>query len=115
VQGFEPAQVLRRVVAGKLGQEQRRRLALDKAVDDGAEHRDLARQVDHRAVDQFDRRRVQLDDPSRRVHRAEKAREMADAEDPVRRDRLQVEFDLVEKGEGALGADQQLRHVVAAA
>ena len=40
---------------------------------------------------------------------------MADAEHPVRRDRLQFELDLVEKGEGALGADQQPRHVVAAA
>ena len=39
---------------------------------------------------------------------------MADAENPVRRDRLQIKLDLVEKGEGALGADQKARHVVAA-
>ena len=39
---------------------------------------------------------------------------MADAEHPVRRYRLQIEFDLAEKGERALGADQQMRHVVAA-
>ena len=48
------------------------------------------------------------------VHRAVEAREMADAEDPVRRDRLQFELDLGEEGEGAFGADQQVRHVVAA-
>ena len=38
---------------------------------------------------------------------------MADAENPVRRDRLQIELDLVEKGEGAFRSDQQPRHVVA--
>ena len=41
-------------------------------------------------------------------------REMADAEHPMRRDRLQIEFDLIEKGEGAFRADQQLCHIVAA-
>src|SRR5215469_18342123 len=38
---------------------------------------------------------------------------MTDAEDPVRRDRLQFELDLVEEGERALGADEKPRHVVA--
>ena len=38
---------------------------------------------------------------------------MADAEDPVRGDRLEVELDLGEEGEGALGADQEMRRVVA--
>ena len=38
---------------------------------------------------------------------------MADAEDAVGRDRLQVQFDLGEEGERAFRADQKLRHVVA--
>ena len=38
---------------------------------------------------------------------------MTDAEHAIRRDRLQIELDLVEEGEGALGADQQMGHVVA--
>src|SRR5215469_1423248 len=39
---------------------------------------------------------------------------MTNAEDPVRRYRLQFELDLVEEGEGALGADKQPRHVMPA-
>ena len=65
-------------------------------------------------VDQLDRAGAELDDPPGRRHRAVEAREMADAERPVGRDRLQFELDLVEEGEGALGADQQPRHVVPA-
>src|SRR5258707_14966000 len=38
---------------------------------------------------------------------------MADAENPMRRDRLEVELDLVEEGERPLRADEQARHVVA--
>src|SRR5438445_654035 len=49
-----------------------------------------------------------------RVHRSVEAREMADAEDPVGRDRLQVQFDLGEEAERPFRADQQMRHVVAA-
>ena len=113
-QRLQTAQIVGRVVAGKFGQQHRGRLALHEPVDHGAEHRDVARQFDHRAVDQLDGARAQLDDPPGRSHRAVEAREMADAEDPVRRDRLQFELDLVEEGEGALGADQEARHVVAA-
>ena len=103
---LQPPQILVPIVAGEFGQQQRRGLALYEAIDDGAEHRDLARQIDHRPVDEFDRTRAQFDDLPRRIHRRVKAREMADAQHPVRRDRLQFEFDLVEEGEGALGADE---------
>src|SRR5438105_13554605 len=64
-------------------------------------------------VDQLDRAGAELDDPPGRRHRAVEAREMADAERPVGRDRLQFELDLVEEGEGALRADEHPRHVVA--
>ena len=58
----EAAQVVVGVVAGELDEQHRVRLAADEAVDDRAEHRDVARQLDHRAVDQLDRARAQLDD-----------------------------------------------------
>ena len=101
---LEAAQIVVGVVAGEFGEEDRLRLALDEAVDGRAEHRVVARQLDHRAVDQLDRRRAQLDDVLGRVHRLVEAREMADAEDPVRRDRLEVELDLGEEGEGAFAS-----------
>ncbi len=112
-QRLQAPDIVCRIVAGKFGQQDRGRLALHKPVDDRAEHRDVARQLDHRAVDQLDRAGPELDDLLGRRHRTVEAREMADAEHPVRRDRLQFELDLVEEREGALGADQKLRHVVA--
>src|SRR5262249_40461165 len=87
-QRLEAPQIVRWVVAGELGQQQRRRLALHETVDYGAKHRNVARQFDHRAVDQLDRAGAELDDPPGQGHRTVEAREMADAEDPVRRDRL---------------------------
>ena len=106
-------QIVVGVVAGELGQQDRVGFASDKAIDHRAEHRVVARQLDHRAIDQLDRGRAELDDVLRRIHRLVEGREMADAEHPVRRDRLQVQFDLAEKGERAFRADQQMRHVVA--
>ncbi len=76
---LEPPQVLRRVVAGEFGQQQRGRFPLNEALDNRAEHRDVARQIDHRAVDQLDRAGTELDDPPGCGHRAVEAREMADA------------------------------------
>ncbi len=101
------------VLAGEFDEQQRRRLALDEAVDGGAEHGNVARQVDHGAVDQLDRGRAQRHDAPGRRHRLVESREMADAEHAVRRDRLQLELDGIEEGERALRADQQMRHVVA--
>ena len=95
------------VLAGELDQQQRIRLAAHEALDGGAEHRDLARQLDHGAVHQLDRGRIELDDVLGRVHRLVEGREMADAEHLVRRDRLQLQLELGEERERALGADQQ--------
>jgi hypothetical protein len=53
---FEAPQVFGRVVAGEFAQEDRVGLAPDKTLDDRAEHRVVAGQLDHRAVDQLDRR-----------------------------------------------------------
>ena len=113
-QRLEAPQIVGGVVAGEFGQQRSRRARpRTKRSTTGAEHRDVARQFDHRAVDQLDRAGPELDDLPGRGHRAVEGREMADAEHPVRRDRLQFELDLVEEGERALGADQQARHVVA--
>ena len=65
----EAPEIVLGVVAGELGEEEGGRLAADEAVDDRAEHRDVARELDHRAVDELDGRRPQLHDVLRRVHR----------------------------------------------
>ena len=94
---FQAAQIVVPVVAGEFGQQDRIRLAPDEAIDGGAEHRVVARQLDHRAIDQFDRGGPQLDDVLRRVHRLVEGGEMADAEHPMRRYRLKIELYLTEK------------------
>ena len=45
-----------------------------------AEHRDVAREPDHGAIDQLDRDRAELDDVLRRLHRLVEAAEMAGAD-----------------------------------
>ena len=54
---LQAAQIVVGVVAGEFGQQDRVGLAPDEAVDDRAEHRVVARQLDHRAIDQLDRGR----------------------------------------------------------
>ncbi len=110
---LEAAQIVVGVLAGEFAEEDRVGLAPDKALDDRAEDGVVAGQLDHRAIDQLDRRGAQLDDVLGRLHRLVEAREMADAEDPVRGDRLEVELDLGEEGERAFRADQEMGHVVA--
>ena len=50
------------VLTGEFDQQQRIGLALDEALDGGAENRDVAGELDHGAVDQLDRARLQIDD-----------------------------------------------------
>ena len=80
----------------------------------GLEHRDVAAEREHGAVDQFDRDRPQLDQMLGGVHRLVETAEMADAERLVADDRPQLQLDLGGEGERAFGADQQMRHVVGA-
>ena len=103
------------VVAGKLDQQDRVRITLEKAIDRGLECRVTARKFEHGAVDQFDRNGLQLDDVLRRFHRAEKGREVAHAERLVPRQRREIEMDALRIRQRAFGTDQQMRHVVAGA
>ena len=59
-------------------------------VDDGAERGIAAREVDHRPVDQLDRRRPELDEVLRAFHRAVERREVDDAERAMRRQRREA-------------------------
>ena len=108
----EAGALLLLVLAGELDQQEGAGRAADEPADGAAVNRDVARQVDHRAVDQLDSRWAELDDGRRRLHRRAQCREVANAEHRVGRDRLQRQLDLGKGGEGAFGTDQQVRHVV---
>ena len=100
------------LVAGELHQQQRARLAAHVFRHRGREGRDAARELDHRAVDQLHRDRVERDQRLGRAHRRAEAREVADAERLGTWERLQREVDRGEVRQRALGAHQQPGHVV---
>src|SRR5206468_2224561 len=91
----------------------RRRLAPDEAFDGWTVHRDLARQSNHCLVDQLHGGGTELDDVLRRIHRLVERGEVADAENAIAWDRLEIELDRLEEGERSFRADEQMRHVVA--
>ena len=87
-------------------------IAAHGGADDRLEHRDLAPERDHGAVDQFDRDRPQLHQMLGGIHRLVEAAEMADAQHLVADHRPQLQFDLGGEGQRAFRADQQMRQVV---
>ena len=103
-------QIVRLIFFRKFDDQQRIRIAAHGRLDHGPEHRDVAAERNHGAVDQFHRDRPQLHQMLRRIHRLVETAEMADAEHLVADDRPQLEFDLRGEGQRAFGADQQMRH-----
>ncbi len=80
VEPVEAAQVLCLLVLGELNEQQRVGLAAHVGFHDRAEHRDVARELDQRAIDHLDGHGTQLDDVLRRLHRLAEGGEVADAE-----------------------------------
>ena len=78
----------------------------------GLEHRDLAPQRQHGAVDQFHRDRAQFHQMLGRIHRLVKTAEMADAQHLVADHRPQLQFDLRGEGQRAFRSHQQMRQIV---
>ena len=100
------------VVAVELDDQQRVRFADQHPVDRRAEDRDAAAEIDHRAIDQFHRLGIELHDMLRRLHRVAECRELADAEQLARLDRLQRQFERGGEGERAFRTHQQPRQVL---
>ncbi len=73
-------QVLRLVILRKLDQQQGRRIAAHKFINDRSELRDVAAKRDHVVIDQLDRHRTQFDDVLGCIHRCPEGREVADAQ-----------------------------------
>ena len=112
----QPAEILAMIVLAELDEQDRLRIAAHHGIDRRLEHRDVARQAEHGAVDQFDGNRRELDDVLRRLHRALEAAEVAGADRAAAEQRRELELDLGGEAERAFGADQDMRevHVVAA-
>ena len=100
------------VVLGELDEQHRIRLAAHEGVDGRAEHRDVAGELDHGAVDELDRDRLELDDMLGRRHRIVEAREVAGADRAPPEQRPQLELDPRREAERAFRADEDMREVV---
>ena len=107
----EPPLLGVRVLACELDEEEGVGLAPDEALDRRAEQRDVARELDHGAVDQLHRAGFQRDDVRGRLHRGPEAREVAHAEHPVGGERRERELDGGGAGERAFGADEEVAQV----
>ena len=99
------------LVARELDEQDRVRLAADRLVHGRAEGCDVARQLDHRPVDELYGRGPEPDDVPREVHRLIESREVHHAEHLVRRQRRKLELDLAEQPKRSFGADEQLREI----
>ena len=99
------------LVAVEFDDEQAVGVAFDHSVDGGAEDRDLAAEVDHGAVDEFDGFGVKGDEVLAGGHGGAEAGELADPQDFAGLDGVQLELDLGGEGEGAFGADEEAGEV----
>ncbi len=111
VEPQKPAEILLLVVLAELHEQDRLRIAAHDRVDGRLEHRDVARQPEHGAVDRLHRDRPELDDVLGRLHRALEGREVAGADRAAAHERRELQFDAGRKAERALGADQDMREV----
>jgi hypothetical protein len=68
------------IVLGKFDEQHGFGVTAHDGLDRGPEHRDLARQTEHRAIDELDCDGGELDDVLRGVHRREEAAEVAGAD-----------------------------------
>ena len=105
------AQVLVLVLLGELDEQDRRGITAHHRIDRGLEHRDVAREPQHGAIDQLHRDRPELDDVLRGVHRLGEAAEMAGADPAPSEQRRELQLDLGGEGERALGADENMREI----
>ena len=109
---FRRRRVLGLILFGEFDDQDRIGIAANGRPDDRLEHRDLAAERDHGAVDQLDRDRAQFDQMLGGIHRLVEAAEMADAQHLVADDGPQFQLDLGGEGQRAFGADQKMRHIV---
>ncbi len=108
---LQPALVLHLALV-ELDQQDRLRLAVHEGLQRRAEHGDLARELQHGAVDQLDRDRLELDQMLRRIHRLIERAEMARAHHAPAQHRRQLQLDACGKRERALRAEQDVREIV---
>ncbi len=107
----QPPHVLGRIRFGKLDKQDRFRIASHDRVDGRLEHRDVAGQAQHSAIDELDRDGSKLDDMLRHVHRLMEAAEMAGADGACAKQRRKLELDAGREGKRALRPDKNVRQI----
>ena len=99
------------VFTGEFDEQDRLRMTDQRALDDRPERRVIHGEVDHRAVDQLHRARIEFHDVLRERHRFVKRREIDDPQRLVCGNRQQIQRDVAAECKRAFRADQQVREV----
>ncbi len=107
----QPAQVFLVIVLAEFDQQDGFGRPAHEFFQRRPEDRNLARQLDHGAVDQFDRDRQQMHDVLGGIHRFAEAAEMAGADRAAAEQRRQFQFDAGGEAERAFRADQHVRKI----
>src|SRR5262249_54351748 len=107
----QAAEVVVWVSLGKFHEKHGFGIAAHDPLDRRPEHRYLARQAEHGAIDEFDRHRRKLDEMLRGVHRLKETAEMASAERAAAKHRRKLQLDAGRKRKRAFGADENMREV----
>ena len=108
---FQPPDIFGLIFFGEFDDQNRIGIAAHGGGDDRLEHRDVAAQRQHGAIDQLHRDRPQFYQMLGGIHRLVETAEVADAEHLVADDRPQLQLDLRGEGERAFGAHQQMRQL----
>ena len=109
---LQALQIFGLIFLGEFHDQDRVGIAAHRRADHRLEHRDVAAERDHGAVDQFDRDRPQLHQMLGGIHGLVEAAEMADAQHLVADHRPELQLDLCRESQRPLRADQEMRHIV---
>ncbi len=109
---LQASDVLGLILFGKFHDQHRIWVTAHGGPDDRLEHRNIAAECDHGAIDKLHRDGTELNQMLGGIHRFIKAAEVTNAEHLVADNRPQLQFDLRGEGEGAFRTYKQMRHVV---
>ena len=108
---LEPPKIFVLVVLAEFHQQHRIGRTAHELLERRPEHRDVARQLDHGAIDQFHGNGLELDDVLGGIHRLVETAEMAGADCAAAEHRRQLQFDLGREAERAFRPDQDMREI----
>ncbi len=104
-------QVFVLIIKCKFDNQYRSGVTANESFNGRSKHLNVTSELNHRAVDQLHRGRIELNQMLGRIHGLIKRWKVTHAEHPVFRQRPKLERDVPAVGKGALGTHQDIRHI----